>query len=188
MKGERQFGNNVYRDESNLFSGKGLRGDGVSMYLMTDLTEKQRKLFKLLHPNEGGLTLIEAAETLGISIQAVHKMYDLMKKQHPDAFAYEIFEERQIGGASDIQHVYIGYKKFANIKGREFTLTIEDVEEILQLPCYGSECEPILPTVNTKTGNKFRRHHLSRFDTSSGYTYVNSKSICSKCGRIWKMV
>lgn len=171
------------RDEhyKNVQFPKDLREDRISDHLMKGMSDKQRTLYKLIHPNGKGLTPQEAASKLNVTERSVYKMLKGMKEKYQNAFIFEDIDKRLRKGAKDITHIFDGYKRIAKTKELDFTLSVEDLEEIVQLPCYECEAEPKKTAVNLKTGNKFKYHHLGRFDTKVGYIYINCKSVCKSC-------
>jgi len=139
-------------------------------------------LYRLIHPDGEGLTLKEAAIELDISVQTIHERYNTIERNFPEPIlVLEYIKKTFKGNAKDIKHIYAGYKRFAEVKDLDFSLSIEDLEEIIQCPCIECEGEPIRDVVNFKTGNRFKCHHLGRFDTLIGYEYINCYPICAKC-------
>ena len=173
--------NSKHGHYKNVQFPKDLRENKVPIQLTIGMSDKQRVLYQLFHPNGKGYAPADIAIELNISVQGVYKMLKTMRQNYPKAFIFEEIDERLRKGAKDIKHVYDGYKRIAKTKELDWGLSMEDLEEIVQLPCYECEGEPTKTAVNLKTGNKFKYHHLGRFDTQAGYTYVNCKSVCESC-------
>ena len=57
-------------------------------------TKAQLDVYRLIHPDLGGLTYTEAAKALGSTYQHVVQMMCRMRKTHPTAFAFERIAHR----------------------------------------------------------------------------------------------
>ena len=162
-------------------------------------TNKQLELYKLIHPDYAGFTLVEAADILGIHLRSAQQRIANMRKTHPQAFDYEKFIEKEEENINDIQAIYKGYLSQAKVKDIKWNLTIEEVEELIQLECHTCGSKPVMglgvapgfycdssiqrTAYNHKTGYKFAYHRLWRYDVTKGYDYVNCVSICWRCIR-----
>ncbi|KKL56094.1 hypothetical protein LCGC14_2248850 [marine sediment metagenome] len=162
-------------------------------------TNKQLELYKLIHPDYAGFTLVEAADILGIHLRSAQQRVANMRKTHPQAFDYEKFIKKEEENIYDIQAIYKGYLSQAKVKDIEWNLTIEELEAIIQLDCHvcgkynkinlgntpGFHANSSIrrTAYNHKTGQKFAYHRLWRFDVTKGYDYVNCVSICWRCIR-----
>ena len=166
-------------------------------------TNKQLELYKLIHPDYAGLTLEEAADILGIHIRSAQQRMANMRERCPQAFNYENYIKKEEENINDIQAIYKGYLSQAKVKDIEWNLTIEEVEEIIQLECYqcgrkptmglgvapGFYCDSSEQRVayNHKTGYKFAYSRLWRYDVTKGFDYVNCVAICWSCLRRRKL-
>jgi hypothetical protein len=162
-------------------------------------TKKQLELYKLIHPDYVGLTLAEAASELDISVRAAQYRLANMRKTHPNAFNYEKFIEKEEENISDITQIYKGYRNKAISNDIEWNLTIDDVEQIIQLECHICHKNPTMglgiapgfycdngvqrTAYNHKKGYKFTYHRLWRYDITKGFNYINCVSICWRCLR-----
>lgn len=149
---------------------KETRQDRISLHLIKGISEKQKELYRLISPDGEGLTHKKAAERLGISKQAFHKRYKIMKRDFEEAFMYENVEGHIVRDANEINNIYNGYKRIAKSKGIDWNLSLEGLEEIIRLPCY--ECENGEPTrdaYNFEQGRRFKVNHLGRWDIQAPY-------------------
>jgi len=151
-------------------------------------TVKQLELYKLIHPDFGDMTIEEAAKQLNISIRAAYRRIKRLKERCSEAFRFEEFIKKEEENINSIESIYIGYKTIAIKRDLEFTISLEDMVEIIQLECFvcgqhPSNANREYPKVayNHKTGYKFPYNHLWRYDVTKGYTYINCVPICSKC-------
>lgn len=160
-------------------------------------TIKQVEIYKLIHPEFGNMTIEEAAKELNITIRAAYSRIERMRESNPIAFRFEKFIKKEEEHINSIESIYAGYKAVAAKRNLEFTISLEDMVEIIQLEC--SVCGYISPlglesapgftatneekqyAYNHKTGYKFPYNHLWRYDVTKGYTYINCVPICSKC-------
>lgn len=142
-------------------------------------TTEQLEAYKLIHPGLGGMTIKKAAESLGISENAVRKRLDKMKKAYPYAFRWQDEKFKKTPRIGTLNAIYGGYKAIATKKGVEFTLTKDDVYEIIQLPCAVCNKEPCDEAI-TEDGGYFKHHYLRRITAASGFTYLNTEPVCPK--------
>jgi len=99
-------------------------------------TKKQQEVYKLVHPDFEGLTIAQAAERLGITESSARRRLNNMREDFPEAFRFEKFDNQKVAGMSNIAQIYGGYKAKATNQGLEFTLTQDDVKELIQLECF----------------------------------------------------
>ena len=78
---------------------------------------------------------------------------------------------------NDVNQIILGYKRHAEAKGREFSLTYEQVKEIIEKPC--TYC-------GVSHSNKKRDYvynGMDRYDNAKGYIYGNVLPCCIICNR-----
>jgi len=151
-------------------------------------TVKQLEIYELIHPDFEGLTIKDAAKKLGISLDSAYNRLSIMRKNHPEAFKFEKFDEKLKGNAKNIEYIYNGYKAKAVASNLEFTITLDDFINVVQLECFVCNQHPSRANRERprmayydKTGYKFPYNHLWRYDVTKGYTYINCVPMCSKC-------
>lgn len=159
------------------------RQNGIPIHLMRGMTERQVALYVLISPDGLGLTKKKAAERLGISKQAFHKRYKIMKRDFEEAFMYENVEELIVGDTNEIKNIYNGYVRFAKSKDIDWNLSLEELEETIRNSCNVCGEEPIREAYNFELGRRFKVNHLGRVDISKPYQYDNCYPICGKCIR-----
>lgn len=81
-------------------------------------------------------------------------------------------------GITFISDVWNGYNFTAKWQGLKFTLTVADIEEICQLPCFFCEKEPYKIVISNKTLNTIKVNKLARFDKNKGFIYKNVVPCC----------
>ena len=74
----------------DLETRKDVRQNEVALRLMVGMSEKQKEIYLLISPDGEGLTIKKAAERLGISKQAFHKRYKIMKRDVDGEKKFEI--------------------------------------------------------------------------------------------------
>lgn len=160
-------------------------------------TIKQLEIYELIHPDFGDMTVEEAAKQLNISISAAYRRIKRLKERCPESFNFEDFIKKEEENINNVKNIYAGYKTKAAVKGLEFTISLEDMIEIIQLECFGCGWMPSMEleavpgfiatnnkkrcAYNHKTGYKFPYHRLWRYDVTKGYTYINCVPMCSRC-------
>ena len=80
-----------------------------------------------------------------------------------------------------INQIILGYKRHARDRGLDWELTYEQVEDIIQSPCFycGEEKSNLKITKNCQEG--FRYNGIDRIDSSKGYVIGNVVASCKKC-------
>ena len=73
---------------------------------------------------------------------------------------------------------YYMYKENACKKGREFSLSYDEVIELVQQNCYYCGSGPSLETVSSEG---WKRNGIDRIDSSKGYIPSNVVPCCSRC-------
>ena len=151
-------------------------------------TNKQLELYELIHPDFGDMTIAEAAKQLNINVSAAYRRVKRLKERCPEAFDFKRFIKEYEGVARNIEYVYKGYRSKAAISGLEFTISLDDFINIVQLECHSCGLMPVRANKDhkriayyDKTGYKFYYNHLWRYDVTKGYTYINCVSMCFKC-------
>ena len=153
--------------------------DEMRRKLKLFFTPEQLEVYKLVHPDLGGLSLKEAAGRLHITEEAARSRLKRMKEAYPYAFRWENMDLKKSPRVGTLKAIYGGYKASATKHNTEFTLTKEDVYEIIQLPCAVCDKEPRDEAV-TEDGNYFKHNYLRRISRASGYTYLNTEPVCPR--------
>lgn len=142
-------------------------------------TPDQLEAYKLVHPDLGGLSYAEAAGRLHIKEGALRSRLARMKEAYPYAFRWENMEKSKLQKVGTLNAIYGGYKGAATRHGTEFTLTKNDVYEIIQLPCVVCNKEPREEAV-IDGGGYFKHNYLRRVSKAEGYTYFNTEPVCPR--------
>jgi transposase len=89
-----------------------VRADNPESDLHLWPTKKQTDVYRMIHPDLGGLTYREAASALKCSYQHVVDMMARMRKTHPQAFAFERIRRPEIVRYDPSVHDDIAVEKF----------------------------------------------------------------------------
>lgn len=96
----------------------------------------------------------------------------------------EINEEKRLpNNRGVINHIILQYKRHARDRGLYWGLSYEQVEEIINAPCFycGTERSNHKVTKNCKEG--YDHNGIDRIDSSKGYTPDNVVPCCKTCNR-----
>lgn len=158
-------------------------------------TKRQIELYKLIHPDFDGLSVKEAAAHLNINCRTVYALIDRMKHDFPYAFRFEKvwtriqrnMSKRPLVNLTNINLIYRNYKVFAKRKQIPFELSLDEFYEVITLPCMVCEKEGYKEGL-TKDGKLFKYGKLICQDFDTGFTYLNTFSICNSClkNKSWK--
>lgn len=81
-----------------------------------------------------------------------------------------------------INYLLNSYITTCNHKGREFSLTLDEVEIIAKSNCHYCGCEPVLRKV--RQAFEYYANGIDRKDSSKGYTMDNCVSCCPVCNQM----
>ena len=155
-------------------------------------TKKQIEIYKLIHPDLGGLELGEAAKKLEISKQAAYARIALMRKKYPEAFRFEYIKNNKQEQIADsykspdemkqLNSIISRAKQWANSHkpAWPFTLSEEDFLEIIRSPCTVCGKEGWHDGL-TENGRHFKYNHIILAKEKRGFSYINSFSVCDNC-------
>lgn len=85
-----------------------------------------------------------------------------------------------------LKQIFRKYRETAQSKDREFTLTLEQFRQLIQLPCHycGRErTKTIRRTTNWGNAYEYSCNGVDRYDNDQGYTPENSVPCCEDCNR-----
>lgn len=76
------------------------------------------------------------------------------------------------------------YKGNARAKGLDFTLTVDECEELFQAPCYFCGIPPAKDFTKKPYQEAYRYSSIDRIDSSQGYVPSNVASCCTPCNML----
>jgi len=107
-------------------------------------TKRQIEIYKLIHPDFSNLSVEDAADVLGISFSSAYRRIKRIRSKYPEAFRFE----KELKGYHNVNNIYAGYKRIAKTKGRKFSITINDLIEIIRVDCFFCGYRPIMRIVS----------------------------------------
>lgn len=107
-------------------------------------TKKQIEIYKLIHPEFGNLSVREAADILGINETSAYERIRRMRRKYPEAFRFK----KELKDYHNVNNIYEGYRKIAKRKERKFTITLDDLIEIIRMDCFFCGYRATMRTAN----------------------------------------
>lgn len=133
-------------------------------------TKKQIEIYKLIHPDFENLSVEEAADILGIGVSSAYERIKRMRRKYSEAFRFE----KELEGYHDVNNIYIGYKRIAKTKEREFSITIEDFIEIIRMDCFFCGYRAIMRTISPEILEEVQANNSDIFECmASMYDYLD---------------